>query len=200
MPDELAFHPEALREWRTLSAGIKEQFKKTLAERLIEPRLPASKLRGSGHRTKIELLAAGFRLIYEVKDRVVLWLVVAVGQRERNECCQSARPISAEAHAPCPMADSEPLSWMSCAGRTLDWLPCLRTTASLRFRFSHLPLACVGAAVWWFCCVTAVFVFSSGGFQLWSELPALARWRQVSSRNARLPQSDRWREAIPFGP
>jgi hypothetical protein len=37
----------------------------------------------------------------------------------------------------------------------------------------------------------AVTMFSSGGFQLWSELPALARWRQVSSRNARLPQSDR---------
>ena len=47
MPYELAFHPEALREWRTLSAGIREQFKKKLAERLIEPRIPASKLRGS---------------------------------------------------------------------------------------------------------------------------------------------------------
>jgi hypothetical protein len=50
MPYELAFHPEALREWRTLSAGIREQFKMKLAERLIEPRIPASKLRGSTHR------------------------------------------------------------------------------------------------------------------------------------------------------
>jgi mRNA interferase RelE/StbE len=65
MPYELAFHPEALREWRTLSAGIREQFKKKLGERLIEPRIPASKLRGSSHRTKIKLLAAGFRLVYE---------------------------------------------------------------------------------------------------------------------------------------
>lgn len=27
MPFELPFHPEALREWRTLSAGIREPFK-----------------------------------------------------------------------------------------------------------------------------------------------------------------------------
>jgi mRNA interferase RelE/StbE len=46
MPYELAFHPEALREWRTLSTGIREQFRKKLAERLIEPRIPA-KLWGS---------------------------------------------------------------------------------------------------------------------------------------------------------
>ena len=46
MPFELAFHPEALREWQKLTKGIREQFKKKLAERLIEPRIPASKLRG----------------------------------------------------------------------------------------------------------------------------------------------------------
>jgi len=84
MPYELAFHPEALREWQTLSAGIREQFKKKLAERLIKPRIPASKLRGSSHRYTIKLRAAGFRLVYEVRDREVLVLVVAVGKRERN--------------------------------------------------------------------------------------------------------------------
>jgi mRNA interferase RelE/StbE len=84
MPFELAFHHEALREWRTLSVGIREQFKKKLAERLIEPRIHASKLRGSSHHTKIKLLAAGFRLVYDVRDRELLVLVVAVGKRERN--------------------------------------------------------------------------------------------------------------------
>jgi mRNA interferase RelE/StbE len=38
----LALHPEALREWRTLSSGIREPFKKKLAERLIEPWMTAS--------------------------------------------------------------------------------------------------------------------------------------------------------------
>jgi mRNA interferase RelE/StbE len=69
MPYELAFHPEALREWRILSPGIREPFKKKLAERLIEPRMTASKLRGSTHRYKIKLLVAGFRLVYEVRER-----------------------------------------------------------------------------------------------------------------------------------
>jgi mRNA interferase RelE/StbE len=66
MPFELAFHPEALREWRPLSAGIREQFKKKLAGRLVVSRNPASKLRGSSDRTKIKLRSAGFRLVYEV--------------------------------------------------------------------------------------------------------------------------------------
>ncbi|MEB3333044.1 MAG: hypothetical protein VKI83_11200 [Synechococcaceae cyanobacterium] len=39
MPAERPFHLEALQEWRTLSAGIREPFKTKLAERLIEPRL-----------------------------------------------------------------------------------------------------------------------------------------------------------------
>ena len=50
MPFELAFHPEALREWRKLTPGIREQFKNKLAERLHEPRIPVSKLRGSFNR------------------------------------------------------------------------------------------------------------------------------------------------------
>ena len=74
MPFELAFHPEALREWLQLTAGIREQFKNKLAERLIEPRIPASKLRGSSHLYKIKLRAAGLRLVYEVQDHeVIVW-------------------------------------------------------------------------------------------------------------------------------
>jgi mRNA interferase RelE/StbE len=84
MPFELAFHPEALREWRKLTPGIQEQFKNKLAERLTEPRIPASKLSGSSSRYKIKLRAAGYRLVYEVRDHEVLVLVVAVGKRERN--------------------------------------------------------------------------------------------------------------------
>jgi mRNA interferase RelE/StbE len=46
MPFELAFHPEALREWRKLTPGIREQFKHKLAERLAEPRIPAEQTAG----------------------------------------------------------------------------------------------------------------------------------------------------------
>ena len=34
--------------------------------------------------------AAGYRLVYEVKDRELLVLVVAVGKRERSEVYKSA--------------------------------------------------------------------------------------------------------------
>jgi mRNA interferase RelE/StbE len=90
MPFELAFHPEALREWQQLTAGIREQFKNKLAERLIEPRIPASKLRGSSNRYKIKLRASGFRLVYEVQDHEVLVVVVAVGKRERSAVYRQA--------------------------------------------------------------------------------------------------------------
>ncbi len=90
MPFDLAFHPEALREWRTLTEGIREQFKKKLAERLNEPRIPASKLQGSINRYRIKLRAAGFRLVYEVRDHELLVLVVAVGKRERNAVYRQA--------------------------------------------------------------------------------------------------------------
>ena len=84
------FHPEALREWRTLTAGIWEQFKKELAERLIEPRIPVSKLLSPRGPDKIKLRAAGFRLVYEVQGDEVLVLVVALGKRERNAVYRQA--------------------------------------------------------------------------------------------------------------
>jgi mRNA interferase RelE/StbE len=90
MPFELAFHPEALREWRKLTPGIREQFKNKLAERVTEPRIPASQLRASSNRYKIKLRAAGYRLVYEVRDHELLVLVVAVGKRERNVVYQHA--------------------------------------------------------------------------------------------------------------
>ncbi|MEB3354060.1 MAG: addiction module antitoxin [Cyanobacteriota bacterium] len=55
-----------------------------MAERLIEPRIPASKLRASSHRYEITFRAAGFRLVHEVRHSEVLVLVVALGKRERN--------------------------------------------------------------------------------------------------------------------
>jgi mRNA interferase RelE/StbE len=90
MPFELAFHPDALREWRKLTPGIRGQFKKKLAERLTEPRIPASQLRGSSNCTKIKLRAAGCSLIYEVHDDELLVLAVAVGKLERKAVYQHA--------------------------------------------------------------------------------------------------------------
>ena len=80
----LSFHTDALAEWRKLDATVSEQFKKKLAERLQHPRVPSARLAGHNDRYKIKLRAVGYRLVYEVRDAVLLVIVVAVGKRERN--------------------------------------------------------------------------------------------------------------------
>ncbi len=84
MSYKLAFHPDALAEWRKLDATVSEQFKRKLAERLQNPRVAAAKLVGHKDRYKIKLRSVGYRLVYEVRDAVLLVIVVAVGKRERN--------------------------------------------------------------------------------------------------------------------
>ena len=90
MTYELAFLDEALKEWRKLDAVTREQFKAKLAERLQNPKVPSARLHGAKERYKIKLRNAGFRLVYQVKDRELLVLVVAVGKRERSEVYRAA--------------------------------------------------------------------------------------------------------------
>jgi len=90
MSFELAFLEEALKEWRKLDQGIREQFKRKLGERLLSPHLPSAQLSGSGSRYKIKLRQAGYRLVYEVRDKQLIVLVVAVGKRERNAVYKAA--------------------------------------------------------------------------------------------------------------
>jgi mRNA interferase RelE/StbE len=84
MSYRLEFHPDALAEWRKLDATVSAQFKKKLAERVQLPREPAAKLSGHPDRYKIKLRSVGYRLVYEVRDAVLVVLVVAIGKRERN--------------------------------------------------------------------------------------------------------------------
>jgi len=87
---ELSFHPDALDEWRNLDHSVRELFKKKLAERLQNPRIPASKLSGQKDRFKIKLKSVGYRLVYEVRDSEIVIVVVAVGKRERNAVYKAA--------------------------------------------------------------------------------------------------------------
>lgn len=90
MSYELGFLEEALAEWRKLDGSIREQFKKKLAERLDNPRVPAAKLSGHPDRYKIKLRTVGYRLVYEVRDSQLIVVVVAVGKRERNAVYKAA--------------------------------------------------------------------------------------------------------------
>ena len=61
-----------------------------MAERLEAPRVASAKLSGAKDRYKIKLRAAGYRLVYEVRDAEVIVVVVAVGKRERNAVYRAA--------------------------------------------------------------------------------------------------------------
>ena len=90
MTYRLRFKDEAMKEWRKLDGTLREQFKKKLAERLLHPRVSSALLSGQKDRYKIKLRSSGYRLVYEVRDRDVVVIVVAVGKRERNAVYKAA--------------------------------------------------------------------------------------------------------------
>lgn len=82
---ELEFHEAALKEWRKLDGAIQAQFKKQLAKRLQAPHVPSARLQGDLKNTyKIKLRDVGYRLVYEVIDRQLVVLVIAVGRRDHE--------------------------------------------------------------------------------------------------------------------
>lgn len=87
---KLRFHAEALAEWQKLDGSIKRLFKKKLAERLTNPRNPASALSGMDNCYKIKLLSHGYRLVYRVEDDIVFVTVVAIGRRDKGAVYQQA--------------------------------------------------------------------------------------------------------------
>ena len=90
MSYSLRFKQEALKEWQKLDSIPRSQFKKKLAERLQNPRVPAARLSGQKDRFKIKLRNVGYRLVYEVRDSELVVVVVAIGKRERNAVYKAA--------------------------------------------------------------------------------------------------------------
>ena len=90
MSYELDFKRSALKEWKKLGATVREQFKKKLLERLKNPHVPAAKLSGGDNMYKIKLRQSGYRLVYDVNDKVITVTVLAVGKRERGEVYKNA--------------------------------------------------------------------------------------------------------------
>ncbi|HIF9176697.1 TPA: type II toxin-antitoxin system RelE family toxin [Photobacterium damselae] len=90
MTYRLAIKEEAQKEWKKLNTNIQMQFKKKLVERLENPHVLASKLSNLPNCYKIKLRSAGYRLVYEVRDKDIVVIVIAVGKRERNEVYKTA--------------------------------------------------------------------------------------------------------------
>lgn len=82
MSYNLEFKVSALKEWKKLDGGIRERFKKKLADRLEHPRVESARLHGMPDCYKIKLKNAGYRLVYQVDDSHIVVTVVAIGKRE----------------------------------------------------------------------------------------------------------------------
>ncbi|MGE4299312.1 MAG: type II toxin-antitoxin system RelE/ParE family toxin [Desulfovibrionaceae bacterium] len=88
---KLRFHEMALKEWKKLDSTLRDQFKKKLAERLENPRVPSAALSGMADCYKVKLRKAGYRLIYRVDEGILFVTVIAVGKRERLGAYRSAK-------------------------------------------------------------------------------------------------------------
>ena len=88
---KLKFLPTALKEWKKLDGSIQSQFKNKLKERLQNLHIKASQLSGFDNHYKIKLRASGYRLVYEVIDKEICVLVIAVGRRDKNGVYKQTR-------------------------------------------------------------------------------------------------------------
>lgn len=91
MSYELTFDKRALKEWNKLGKTIKQQFKKKLAEVLLNPRIETNRLRELPDCYKVKLKTAGYRMIYQVQDETITVFVVAIGKRDKEGAYKDAK-------------------------------------------------------------------------------------------------------------
>ena len=88
---KLEFLESALREWRVLDGSIKAIFKKHLEARLADPHFAGSELHGPlAGCYKIKLRAQGYRLVYQVRDALLVVLVIAIDRRDKARVYRAA--------------------------------------------------------------------------------------------------------------
>ncbi|MCK5360355.1 MAG: type II toxin-antitoxin system RelE/ParE family toxin [Gammaproteobacteria bacterium] len=90
MTYRLLFKQDAKKEWDKLDSTVRSIFAKKLQERIKQPRLESARLSGLKDCYKIKLRRAGYRLVYQVRDKELVVSVVAVGKRERNQVYKTA--------------------------------------------------------------------------------------------------------------
>lgn len=90
MTYELEFKKSAFKEWKKLGATIQLQFKKKLTDILDNPHIESAKLSGGNELYKIKLRQVGYRLVYEVNDKIITVTVISVGKRNRGKVYKAA--------------------------------------------------------------------------------------------------------------
>ena len=90
MTYRLIFLRQAQKEWDKLDKSIRDQFTKKLRQRLVYPKVAASRLRDMPDCYKIKLRSVGYRLVYQVRDEQIKVVVIAIGRRDRDEVYRAA--------------------------------------------------------------------------------------------------------------
>ena len=88
---QLEFLESALEEWKRLDGSIRQVLKKLLERRLNSPRVPGAEFHGElADCYKIKLRKQGYRLVYQVRDRTLVVLVIAVDRRDKDKVYEAA--------------------------------------------------------------------------------------------------------------
>ena len=87
----LEFLESALDEWQRLDGSVRQILKKLLEKRLVAPRVAGAELHGElADCYKIKLRKQGYRLVYQVRDEVLVVLVIAVDRRDKDKVYEAA--------------------------------------------------------------------------------------------------------------
>lgn len=81
----IAFRPSAAKAFKKLDLALQRQFARKLDQRSFDPIVPSARVRNIPNAYKIKLRSSGFRLIYLVRDRQLVILVLSIGRRDREE-------------------------------------------------------------------------------------------------------------------
>lgn len=84
MSYQVQFAGSALKSWNKLGSTVRRQFEKVLLRRAENPHVPAARLHVRGQVYKIKLRDAGYRLVYEVHNDVLVIRVMSVGRRDEG--------------------------------------------------------------------------------------------------------------------
>jgi len=82
---------EARDEYNDLDYSVAKYVSKHLDKIAQNPMVPANRMRGEPGWFRAKLRKHGIRIVYRVKDKELLILVVAIGKREDNEVYEIAK-------------------------------------------------------------------------------------------------------------
>ena len=83
--------PIELKDWRKIGKETQSHFKKHLEKRLKNPHIAKARLKGDLKGCyKIKLHSIGYRLVYQVIDKELVIIVIAVGKRDKLQIYSKA--------------------------------------------------------------------------------------------------------------